>query len=179
MKSTHQLETSALMGALNLILPHRTIAILMLVGVLAVPINGGALAQSSNISREPPCHYPEVPCPHATKPGEFSLTCLADRKVLRDELGSIVLLDSDELNRRATRKSSIKAGPGSHAPISVMVYLAIDELGHVLCVSPAERSGPMAGLAVEAAKKWQFQPVLSGTKPIPCVGLLELQVDFR
>ena len=177
MKSTHHREISALVATSSPIRLLRRVTVLMLFsGMSAISFVGGASAQNANRPAETPCHYPEAPCPHAIKPGEFSLPCMAGRQILRDELGSIVLLDSDELNRRATKKSIIKVGPGGHAPISVMVYLAIDELGHVLCVSPAKDSGPIASLAVEAAKKWQFQPVLSETRPVPFIGLLELQV---
>jgi hypothetical protein len=52
--------------------------------------------------------------------------------------------------------------------------------GRVLCAGMSDntrkRLGGIAPLAVEAAKTWVFQPVLSNTKPVVCIGRLDLEV---
>jgi hypothetical protein len=65
----------------------------------------------------------------------------------------------------------------------VTVYIAIDEKGGVACASPSTRArkslGRIEDLALETARKWAFQPVLNNTKPVPCIGQLELQIAVR
>lgn len=116
----------------------------------------------------------------STMKAEFALPCLAGRTPLLEQPGDPVVLDTDELNRRAMRTASVKVPPGAAAPETVTVYIAIDEGGRVLCASLTSNSrdslGRIGTLAIEAAKKWVFQPVLNHTKPRLCIGQLELEV---
>lgn len=111
---------------------------------------------------------------------EFTLPCLVRRAPLLEQPGSPVVLDTDELNRRATRTASVTAPQRTTAPKTVIVYIAIDEGGRVLCASltknSRDRLGTIGTLAIEAAKKWIFQPILNHTKPVLCIGQLELEV---
>ena len=111
---------------------------------------------------------------------EFTLPCLVGRTPLLEQPGSPLVLDTDELNRRATRTASVTAPQGTTAPETVTVYIAIDEGGRVLCASltrnSQDRLGRIGTLAIEAAKKWVFQPVLNHTNPVLCIGQLELEV---
>jgi len=112
--------------------------------------------------------------------GEFTLPCLVGRTPLLEQPGSPTVLDTDELNRRATRTATVTAPQGTMAPETVTVYIAIDEGGHVLCANltknSRDRLGRIGILAIEAAKRWTFQPVLNHTKPMLCLGQLELEV---
>jgi hypothetical protein len=111
---------------------------------------------------------------------EFQLPCLTGRHVLMEEFGSPVILATEELRRRAIRAPAIIAPAGTPAPESVTVYIAIDEKGAVACANLSNRArqslGRIGDLALETAKKWAFQPTLRDTKPVPCIGQLELQV---
>jgi len=118
-------------------------------------------------------------------PGEVTLPCLVGRSPLLhgpDTVapGEAVVLDPEELNRRATRTASITVPRGTTIPDSVAVSIVIDEDGRVLCAAlsnyDAKRLGSIGTLAIEAAKKWLFQPVLNHTKPVLCIGDLELKV---
>jgi Gram-negative bacterial TonB protein C-terminal len=126
------------------------------------------------------CRDSSKPCGDLSTMGtEFYLPCLEGREILRNELGAIVLLDSDELNRRAITKARVEVDLALPVPKTVLVYVAIDKAGHVMCVSPAKNVGSLEKIAIEAARKWQFQPVLDETKPVYCMGRLELQVEVR
>jgi hypothetical protein len=111
---------------------------------------------------------------------EFTLPCLVGRTPLLEQTGSPVVLGTDELNRRATRTAAVTAPQGTTAPKTVTVYIAIDEAGRVLCASltknSRDRLGRIGILALEAAKKWLFQPVLKHKKPVLCMGQLELEI---
>lgn len=111
---------------------------------------------------------------------EFSLPCLVGKSPLVNEPGSPIVLDSDELNRRALNIADIIVPKGKSAPETVTVYIAIDESGHVLCAdltkNSRDRLGILAAIALETAKQWVFEPVLNHTKPVLCIGQLELHV---
>lgn len=91
-----------------------------------------------------------------------------------------MVLDTDELMRRAMHTAPILAPRGATAPETVTVYIVIDEEGRVLCASltknSRDRLGKVGILAIETAKKWVFQPVLNHTKPVLCIGQLELEI---
>jgi TonB-like protein len=112
---------------------------------------------------------------------EFTLTCLVGRRELKEEESdSPVILDPSEMKRRATHTASISVPPGTVPADTVTVYVLIDEKGSVACASltknSQDRLARVGALALEAAKKWVFQPVLNDTKPVLCIGELELRV---
>src|ERR1700719_3630827 len=61
----------------------------------------------------------------STMKAEFTLPCLVRRTPLLEQPGSPVVLDTDELNRRATRTASVTAPQGTTAAETVTVYIDI------------------------------------------------------
>ena len=111
---------------------------------------------------------------------EFTLPCLIGRAYLVDEPNSPIVLDSDELERRAIRTTRVVAPAGTAAPETLTVYIVIGVNGRVICANVTDQTkaqlGKTAILAIEAAKKWIFQPVLHHTRPVICIGHLDLEV---
>ena len=109
-------------------------------------------------------------------PGQFRLPCLAGKPVLRDALGGLVLLDSEELGRRALAMPSIKVSPDLTDKVSVLVYVGIDVDGSVACADAPSAPKSLRVAAENTAKKWRFQPALDHGKPVRAMGLLEIPV---
>jgi hypothetical protein len=109
-------------------------------------------------------------------PGKFSLPCLAGKPLLRDELGSLVLLDSDELNKRATSREPLRAENGSPALSSVVVYIALDLNGRVACTDPSPAPKALRAAAAVIARKWRFDPIVDHGRRIRAMGRLEIPI---
>jgi hypothetical protein len=96
--------------------------------------------------------------------------------LLRDELGSLVLLDSDELNKRATSRAPLRAENGSPALSSVVVYIALDLNGRVACTDPSPAPKALRAAAAVIARKWRFDPIVDHGRRIRAMGRLEIPI---
>jgi hypothetical protein len=154
-------------------LPNRGIRLILMFGLLA------SSAPSSPQDSKPDSIVDDF----SSMAGVIQLACIDGKWVLRNEDNFLVVLDTDELERRAIHRASIEAEKGFASAEPIDVHIAIDEAGRVLCASLTEQSRKRIGFfeanAIETAKKWLFQPVLKDGRPILCVGYLELKVVDR
>jgi hypothetical protein len=125
------------------------------------------------------CLSPGVDClidTSVSAPNES--VCLKDYDYLRSDNGSRIVIEYEELQRRAI-KSADPQWPKDAMPgyaTSVLVLIGID--GRVKCFVDKLKNNSMNNAIIVAARKWHFQPILHKGLSTPAVGILEFQVPY-
>ncbi len=106
----------------------------------------------------------------------FQLPCAKGLQLLRNSVGSEVVLSFDKLKRRVVHQYSPEWPQGTPPGESVSVYVVIGVTGAVLCGTTVGDRGALEEAALTAAQKWQFKPVLEKGLPVSVLGILEFEV---
>jgi hypothetical protein len=105
--------------------------------------------------------------------------CLKDKNILRDPDDSPVVLEYDELQRRAIQRAEPEWPKGAKPGYATSIEILIGADGRVLCIAFEPDYEDSISQAVHAAyRKWRFQPILENGAPIAAIGILEFRVPY-
>ena len=111
-----------------------------------------------------------------TKQAPARLTCERGEKLLRDKKKAIVTLDHTRLKEIAVEQVSPKFPRSCRCLGIIRVSILIDAKGRVKCVNTSGGNPLLRASAMQAAKKWTFNPVMTDGKAISARG--ELVFEF-
>lgn len=111
-----------------------------------------------------------------TKSPSIPLVCERNEKLFRNEQNEIITLDHQQLKHIAVEQVSPKYPRSCRCLGIIKVAVLIDVKGKVKCVNTTEGNPLLRASAMQAAKKWKFEPVLSNDKSIAARG--ELVFEF-
>jgi hypothetical protein len=106
-------------------------------------------------------------------------SCLKDKEILLNADGNFVMLDYEELQRRAIRDAKPEwpkeAKPGYARDLRILIGTD----GQVACIIKNwDSHDPMWKAIIDATNKWRFQPILKDGQPISAIGALEFEVPY-
>lgn len=134
----------------------KTPSFLILLLVIAVTVSGKILAQTNQAS--------------------VRLTCERGEKMLRDEKKAIIILDHKHLKEIAVEQASPKFPRSCRCLGIIRVSILIDAKGRVKCVNTTEGHPLLRAVAMQAAKRWTFNPVIANGQAVSVRG--ELVFEF-
>lgn len=114
--------------------------------------------------------------PAQTKQSATRLSCERGEKLLRDEKKTIVTLDHNRLKEIAVEQVSPKFPHSCRCLGIIRVSILIDAKGRVKCVNTTVGNPLLRASAMQAAKKWTFNPVMIDGKVVSARG--ELVFEF-
>jgi hypothetical protein len=116
------------------------------------------------------------------RPSENNWACLKGKDFVRNRYGKTVWLDSQELQRRAHKKTSLQA-PGTlgknnlHGTVILQVLVGKD--GAVECARAIEGHPVAISPAITAIQDWVFEPYTVDGEPHAVLGEISVNYDFR
>jgi hypothetical protein len=105
--------------------------------------------------------------------------CAKGRKLLRRSDNEPVVIEHDELLRRAI-KASVPTWPSGVWPgHTYSVEVVIGSTGKVVCIGDLSHLDALISRALSnAVRKWQFQPILEDGRPIDVEGVIDFTVPY-
>jgi len=107
--------------------------------------------------------------------------CIKDKNFARDENGSPIWLESEELMKRLISYTKLELPMLGHGHMKgeITVDVFINEDGEVECLRAVEGQ-PLAMKSVfDQVPKWKFKPYKIKEKPIPFLGTLIILYEFK
>jgi cytochrome c6 len=115
-------------------------------------------------------------------PVSQSWPCGGDAKLLIDGASNPVWIGSDELIAHGISTPSPASSAGTVRAGRLMLDVLIDAQGRVKCarIAPGIAAPPDApSAALEAIRKWTFQPFAAGGQPVAVYGHLQIDAETR
>jgi hypothetical protein len=105
--------------------------------------------------------------------------CAATQELARDERGELVVLDSEQLMRRAITTSPVVDPMKGHTNLQghVLLDVVVNEHGQVQCIRVVEGHPLAVSPTVAAVQSWTFAPYRVADTPKAVLG--ELKVAFK
>jgi hypothetical protein len=105
--------------------------------------------------------------------------CLSGLKLLSGENDVSILLEYEELLRRATKRADPEWPKGVRPGEEISIEFAIGIDGRVHCINDTfGKADPVRQAVFKAAAKWRFQPILDKGIPIAARGVLVFTVPY-
>lgn len=102
--------------------------------------------------------------------------CGGHPKLLRDENGTPVWIDSDELKKRAIRQVEPKPPFHGNVDATIVVDVLIDTTGTIKCERTTSGHPLLRKISERAAKQWKFRRLLAGSTPVAVYGHLIFRI---
>jgi hypothetical protein len=103
------------------------------------------------------------------------LPCIDKNKLLHNERGQIEYLRDDYLQEQALEKVLPEWPLGTPPGYQANIYIVVGTKGEVLCADIMGPDDAAMQVALAAALKWRFKPILEKGVPIPAIGLLSFE----